>query len=390
MKEVKKVKKQIILLIIALAFTLTLTGAVSAANTNTTQIGQQVTDQALADTNLNLSQSDKNLVITTASTAYLTGQTTEDSVQAVVDKTSTLRDGQAITYGSGNLLIINDPDGPLWFTFVSQTGNTIMAKTFTISQTGTITASKTVNIGTTQTSANFQKAIATLGSNGYNTAAIANLWAAGAPADLLATTYTAGTITSGAMNNYAMIKQFTQNYPSGTNYLFISPGNLNDDSYLFDSLGMTKSYAMSGGDPDKLGIMQYNSTSKTGILLVMQMNNLTSNFTAQTGTSVVEGTLSGIQYNLWLLNQLKTNPSSLYAILAKKSIDETAYNYLWYDSTLGYGHGLDETYILGLPDITTTYDQSKSVIPVIDVQGMKELGKEILDQAQTALGYTTA
>src|SRR5690606_38436350 len=112
--------------------------------------------------------------------------------------------------------VIDDPDGLLWYTFISQTGDTLMAKKFTISQSGTITASKTVNIGTTQTSANFQKAITTLGSNGYNTAAIANLWANGAPADLLATTYTAGTVNQGSMINYAIIKQFQQNYPSAT------------------------------------------------------------------------------------------------------------------------------------------------------------------------------
>jgi len=389
-------KKQIMILILALTFTITISGAVSAADTY--DIGVNVTEQAMSDTNLGLNTSENNLVITTGSTAHLDdGSTTEDSVSGIVDTTSNLADGQAITYGSGNLLIVNDPNGALTYTFVSLASNgALRAQTYTVTGTSTsytINHGNSVYIGPDMTESQWNYALQELGDNAYNIIVIANLWAAGAPTDLMATTYSTKTIDAGIMSNYAIIKQFAKNYPKGTdqtNYIFSNAGDLDDDAALYGIYDFTyELYAMTGGDPTKIGIMQYDSSSNTGVFILVQENDLTSQFTAETGISVVDGTLSEIQYNLWLFNLMKTNPAALYTVLETKSIDEAAYNYLWYDDTIGYGHGLDENYIAGLPDLTTTYDQSQSVIPITDYNAMYEVGKTVFQQAMIALGYTS-
>lgn len=387
-------QKQIMIGIVMLIFAIFLSGAVSA--TDTYDIGFNVTEQAMSDDYLGLNTSESNLVITTGSTAHLDdGSTTEDSVSAIVNTTSSLADGQAITYGSGNLLIVNDPNGLLTYTFVSLASNgALRAQKYIVTGTSTsysITHGSSVYIGADMTQEQWNYALQELGENAYDLIAIANLWAAGAPADLLATTYNTGTIDASIMSNYAVLKQYLQNYPSGTSYLFVTPGGLDDDTIFFDVFpGSFKVYAMNGGDPTKIGLMQYDSNSKTGFLLLMKENDLTSQFKAETGISFVEGTLSEIQYNLWLFNLLKTNPAALYTVLEMKTIDEAAYNYLWYDSNLGYGHGLVEDFITGLPDLITTYDQSQGVIPPVNIAEMKDLGKEILNEAQNALGYTSS
>lgn len=390
-------KKQIMMLIVTLAFTILLSGAVSAADTY--DIGVNVTQQAIANSNLGLKTSESNLLITTASTAHLNGQTTEDSVQGVVDTTNTLtKDSQKITYGQGNLLIINDPNGPLEFTFVSKAAKrAIRAQKYSVGSTGTITFGDVVYIlaDPNMSQDAWKYATQQLGDNAYNIMAIANLWAQGAPADLLATTYSTGTIGQGNMINYAMVKQFQQNYPvSGkkSNYIFSSAGGYNDEAALQGEFGFNYDlYLLNGGDPTKLSIMQYSSDTKTGLFALLKMNDLRSTY----GT-VVSGTLSELLFNNWLYNNyLKANHlDQLYSVLMLKQIDESAYKYLWYDPTTGSGHGLDDAYIAGLPNLAGTFDQSQRVIPVIDIDTMNQIGRNAFELAKNDpaylayLGYT--
>jgi hypothetical protein len=104
------VRNHIMLLTVAFIVVVTLTGAASAAATNTTTdaylSGQEVADSAMADANLGLNQSAGNLVITTAGSATVNDQSSEGGAQAVVDTTSSLATGQAITHGSGNLIYL--------------------------------------------------------------------------------------------------------------------------------------------------------------------------------------------------------------------------------------------------------------------------------------------
>lgn len=361
-------KKQIMLFIVALAFVLTLTGAVSAAETNTTstqyQIGQQVTQQALADTTLNMKQSNKNLLITTANTATLNNKTTEDCAQAVIDKTSTLSNSQKISYGNGNLLVINDPSGPLWFTFISQTGTKLMAKTYTINENGKITTGKTVNIGTTQNSTSFKDAITKLGSNGYNTAAIANLWAAGAPSDLLKAAASYGEVNPVSINGYAMAKSFDQNYAPSTRkekqIVIASPGSggLDNMAYfgLLDVAPQKASgisfIAMDTGNPEYVVYMLYNSkvTPAAGTLVLLKYVNMQSTFTQTTGITVTSGTRSEIQYICWLLTKLKADPNALFTVEKSVKINQDNYNYLT-------TNGIDLNYINNLGSSNAAYNE---------------------------------
>jgi len=403
------VKKQIIQVTLAILFTLTIMGVASASgqqvigtSQDPQQIGTTVAQNAMNSTSLGMNSSDGNLLITTASTARQNGQTTENSTQAVVDTTNTLsRYSQKITYGQGNLLIINDPNGPLEFTFISKTGNTLMAKKYSVSQTGVITTTKDAfNIGTAQSQEQFQAAIAALGDNGFNIAAIANLWAAGAPADLLATTYTTGIINQRSMINYAIAKQFQQNYPDASvgsnswrgvisNYIFSSPGNTGIDTAIYGVHGFSYYYYIMNSIPsNKIGIMQYNKNTTSGLIAVIHMNDLRSTY----GT-VTSGTLSEIMFNNWLFNNYLKNSANLhylYSVDMLKQVNEAAFKYLWFDSALGYGHGLDINYISNLPDPGGSFDQSQSVVPVTSIQQMRQLGEEAFNHAWNGLGYSSA
>ena len=128
------------LISIVFLFTMTIMGAASATSVNITgdqyQSGQAVTHAAMNNTNLALNNSASNLVITTAGSATLNNKSTEDGLQAVVDTTGSLKTGQAITHGSGNMLILNDPNGALTYTFVSLASNgALIAQTYTITGT---------------------------------------------------------------------------------------------------------------------------------------------------------------------------------------------------------------------------------------------------------------
>jgi formylmethanofuran dehydrogenase subunit E-like metal-binding protein len=372
------------LFIVAVVFILAITGASSAVthvDTSSAQyaVGHNVTDQALADSKLKLSQSNQNLVITTASTAKLNNKTTEASVQAVVDSTKNLNGKRQITHGSGNLLTVNDPNGPLWFAFVSDSASGLMVKKYSVSKSGTITSSATVNIGTTQSAADFKKAIAALGSNGFAIANIANLWKAGAPADLMAMTFTNGNINQGTISNYASTKSFALKYPTGNNYIITTAGGLDDDTAFYGAFQMNDIVFSTHGPAGYTVFINFNGASpnRSGKLAMVKVNDLISQFGA-----VTAGTLSEVKFNLWLLNKLQNNQQDeLFNVLAFKTVDEENIQYLWYDPDLGYGHGIDEGYIYGLTDVAGGWTGVSTVIPITDYDGMFDLGQDAFNYA---------
>ena len=325
----------------------------------------------MADANLGLNQSAGNLVITTAGSATLNDQSSEGGAQAVVDTTSSLATGQAITHGSGNLLSLNDPNGPLTYTFVSlATNGALRAKTYTVTGTGLsyiISHGSSVYIGADMTQDQWNYAIEQLGANAYSIICIANLWASGAPADLLAETFTTGNINAGTIASYAMTRSFALTYPNGSNYVITNAGGLDDDALMYGVFGFNEIlFSTSSGTPGETAFINYNTDSNNGdrygVLALMKINDLTSQFKAATGITVVAGTLSEIQYNLWLLNLLKTNPAALFTVETLRSVSENDIAYLWYDDALGYGHGIDHDYIASLSAASATWNTN--VMPV--------------------------
>lgn len=391
------------LISIVFLFTMTIMGAASATGVNITgeqyQSGQAVTQAAMNNTNLALNNSASNLVITTAGSATLNNKSTEDGLQAVVDTTGSLKTGQAITHGSGNMLILNDPNGALTYTFVSLASNgALMAQTYTITGTSSsyaITHGSSVYIGSNMTLDQWNLALKQLGSNAYNIICIANLWAAGAPADLLAETYTTGGINQGTIANYAMTRTFALTYPSLSdgepNYVITNAGGLDDDALMYGVFGFNEIlFSTSSGKPGETAFIHYNAvkdsvtnvTTRSGVLALMKENDLTSQFTATTGVKVVKGTLSEIQYNLWLLNLLKTNAAALFTVEALKSVNEKDISYLWYDNSVGYGHGIDKSYIAGLNSTTTIWNTN--VVPVTDYNAMFAQGQQAFNAAYSS------
>jgi formylmethanofuran dehydrogenase subunit E-like metal-binding protein len=380
------VRNHIMLLTVAFIVVVTLTGAASAAATNTTTdaylSGQEVADSAMADANLGLNQSAGNLVITTAGSATVNDQSSEGGAQAVVDTTSSLATGQAITHGSGNLLSLNDPNGPLTYTFVSlATNGALRAQTYTVTGTGLsyiISHGSSVYIGADMTQDQWNYAIEQLGANAYSIICIANLWASGAPADLLAETFTTGNINAGTIASYAMTRSFALTYPNGSNYVITNAGGLDDDALMYGVFGFNEIlFSTSSGTPGETAFINYNTDSNNGdrygVLALMKINDLTSQFKAATGITVVAGTLSEIQYNLWLLNLLKTNPAALFTVETLRSVSENDIAYLWYDDALGYGHGIDHDYIASLSAASATWNTN--VMPVTNYGEMFNAGQ---------------
>lgn len=119
------------------------------------------------------------------------------------------------------------------------------------------------------------------------------------------------------------------------------------------------------------------SPNRSGTLAMVKVNDLTSQF----GT-VNLGNLSEIKFNLWLLNKLQSNhQDELFSVLAFKTVDETNIKYLWYDPSVGYGHGIDEGYIYSLTDVPGGWTGVSSVIPITDYNGMLALGQDAFNYA---------
>jgi hypothetical protein len=110
-----------------------------------------------------------------------------------------------------------------------------------------------------------------------------------------------------------MTRSFALTYTNGSNYVITNAGGLDDDALMYGVFGFNEIlFSTSSGTPGETAFINYNTDSNNGdrygVLALMKINDLTSQFKAATGITVVAGTLSEIQYNLWLLNLLKTNP----------------------------------------------------------------------------------
>ncbi|PKL73766.1 MAG: hypothetical protein CVV29_01700, partial [Methanobacteriales archaeon HGW-Methanobacteriales-2] len=137
-------KNTAILLTLAFVFTLTICGAATAAENESYNLGQEATQNAIADTQLGFTSADGTLVITNAGAAELNGDSTEGGQQAVVDTTAPLNPDQQVTYGKGNLVVLNKPNDPLEYTFVTKENNVLLAKRFLVNSDGTLTSGATV------------------------------------------------------------------------------------------------------------------------------------------------------------------------------------------------------------------------------------------------------
>lgn len=406
-------KKTAILLTLAFVFTLTICGTASAA-TESYNIGQEATQNAIADTQLGFSSANGTLVITNAGATELNGNSTEGGQQAVVDTTATLTPDQQVTYGKGNLVVLNKPNDPLEFTFVTKENNVLLAKRFYRNSEGTLTSGATVYISDNMAESNWNTIIAALGKNAYDIVGIANLWANGAPSDLLKIAGTSG-VSEGLSTGYVSSRSFYENFPLANSqqsyHVMVSPGAGDDDvpMTILDVVplkwvgsGSSQVYnyqALNNGNPNENIYIMWDRSSNTGILALMKHNeNLVNEFTAQTGITVVSGGLSEIKYVLWLFNKMKTDPGSLITLDKLASINKADFDYLWGTAMIdpndptktnvifNPGHGFDKAYINNLPNYAHSY-QYQNILPLNNYQSMETIGSQAAQIAQGLLGF---
>ncbi len=376
---------------------MTLCGAVSA--TEPYAIGELVTKNAISDPDLGFSDADDVLCISNGGSAHYNNMSTEDSLQGVVDTTSSRPDKQKISVGKGNLIGISDPLGTLSFTFVTKKGNKLMAKEYTATNSGsamTITSSRTVDISSYISSTQWNNAKTQLGANTFQIASIANAWAAGAPADLLRIAGSSGGVSQGLLSGYVMSKSINQNYPllSGDEsyHIITTPGGGDDNvpQYLLEltplkwvrdnnKVSYFNYMAMDNGNPNQAAYMWWNRVSQTGVLVLMSSQNLKNQFTAENGVNVVSGTISEIKFNNWLLNKLNNNPAALITIDSLKTINKENFDYLW-------TNGIELNYINSLADETKAY-LIGNVLTTPDYNNMYNLGEQAALLAKNALGF---
>lgn len=365
------IKNRILLLALTLIFAVIISGSASATSNNASYtIGQKVTQQAYNDVNLGFKHSEKNLVITTAGSAKLNRGTTEKSLGAIIYKTSSLPNGEKITYGNGNLVLINDPYGTLKYIFVSQAANgDLKAKKFIVISNGskyTISSSATVSISANINQTQWNYAKKQLGNDLFNIASIANAWSNNAPIDLLALAQTNKRIDTGTISGYTASKAFIKQYPpksANKEYIVMTvPGGYDDDGFTFLTPWNYRYYAIKGYNPLESAYIQWNGIKRT-LVLVKFNDNLKTEFKTEKGITVVPETISEIQFNNWLLGFLKNNPGHLITIEKTAIVTQTNLNYLLGSSddngkVTKPGKGLSEAgrkYILGLTNAKTPF-----------------------------------
>lgn len=387
------IKKKIILLSLLFIFAVILCGSVSAAS-NAYNTSQESVQQAISDDDLGFEDADSTLAITTAGSAQNNGQSTEDGLQGITDATSSLPDNQKISQGEGNLVVLNHPNDPLEYTYVTKKDSILNAKTYTVTSAGII-AGKTAYISSDMSQEQFEEAKIALGSNALEIMSIAQAWSNGATYDLLKIAASSGGISQGSISGYVMSKSFAQNYPLENSqqsyHVIVTPGNGDDNApmALLDvaPLKWVKSgsntyysyYAMNSGNPDENAYIKWDRSSNTGILVLWKQNgDLKSQFTAETGI-ILNNELSELQFNNWLLNKLKTGPSSLILIENMVQIDKSNFDYLW-------AKGIDKAYINSLKPLNQQYT-FENILPVNDYNNMFAKGQEAAQIAQSLLGF---
>lgn len=405
--------KKTVILLTLFVFTLTICGAASAA-TESYNVGQEATQNAIADPQLGFTSANGTLVITNAGTTELNGNSTEGGQQAVVDTTATLTPDQKVTYGKGNLVILNKPNDPLEFTFVTKENNVLLAKRFYMNSDGTLTSGATVYISDNMAESNWNTIIAALDNNAFDIVGIANLWAQGAPSDLLKVAGTSG-VSEGLLTGYVSSKSFYENFPLASSqqsyHAMVSPGAGDDDvpMTILDVVplkwvgsGSSQVYnyqALNNGNPNENIYIMWDRSSNTGILALMKHNeNLVNEFTTQTGITVVSGGLSEIKYVLWLFNKMKTDPGSLVTLDKLATINKADFDYLWGTAVIdpndptktnvifNPGHGFDKAYLNNLPDYAHNY-QYQNILPINNYATMETIGSQAAQMAQGILGF---
>ena len=322
---------------------------------------------------LDFESADDVLLITTAGISKLNGETSEPVIEGIIDES-----GELISYGKGNLLMLQNSNDSLDFCFVVKKGTALNAAVF-LNGSYQKVYSGTISEG--MSSSQWQTYYNSVGAeDALSFASLANAWNDGIPFELLQEAAFHGQIGEGNIYGYAITNLLLQYYPpieensAGNHSQEISqytvlsiPGNSATDTvmYFLDETSGKSSYVgfntvSTGATKEMVGIIRWNGQTNKGNIIVMEYDSDANKklFKKETGITVKDG-LSKLRHVNWLFNRANDNPESLISILVeKRDLSEEQYLYLVGSNDAkdenGHvnSHGLDYAYIksLNLPD----------------------------------------
>lgn len=293
--------------------------------TNNYKIGYDITVDA--NNKLDFKNADEVLVITTAGLTRIDGTTTEDVLDGIINAA----DG-FITYGQGNILTLSAiRTDPTDFAFVVKRGNDL---TMAFYKNATLTPIYVGTVDSANMNANKWKELQkVLGSeDAYSYVSLANAWAAGLSADVLTQAAYHGHVCTGLVSGQAMIHTLLKYFPprgeTGVNplentayYVVGVPGGSDDDSFVW-SMDITPGKRAYVGidtmvNTTMTGFIRWNTTSNTGILILMSYNEdgLKKEFKTLTGLNPDASAANDLKYQKWLIDKLAKDPESLIVIV---------------------------------------------------------------------------
>ncbi len=293
--------------------------------TSNYKIGYEITTDA--NKRLDFKAADEVLVITTAGLTRIDGTTTEDVLDGIINAA----DGY-ITYGQGNILTLSAiRTDPTDFAFVVKSGN---ALTMAFYKNATLNPVYVGTVDSSNMNANKWKELQKLlgSEDAYSYVSLANAWAAGLSSDVLTQAAYHGHVCTGLVSGQAMIYTLLKYFPprgetgvtplENTAYYVVGvPGGSDDDSFVWTMDITPGKRAYVGIDTmvntTMTGFIRWNTSSNTGILILMSYNedSLKNEFKTATGLNPDASAANDLKYQKWLIDKLAKDPESLVTIV---------------------------------------------------------------------------
>ena len=293
--------------------------------TSNYKLGYDIT--ADASQRLNFNAADEVLVITTAGLTRIDGKTTEDVLDGIINAA----DGY-LSYGQGNILTLSAiRSDPTNFAFIVKKGNDL---TMAYYKNAALTPVYVGTVDSSNMNANKWKQLQNLlgSEDAYSYVSLANAWAAGLSPDVLTQAAYHGHVCTGLVSGQAMIYTLLKYFPprgengvtplENTAYYVIGvPGGSDDDAFVW-TMDITPGKRAYIGidtmvDKSMTGFIRWNSTSNTGILILMSYNEdaLKKEFKAATNLNPDASSANDLKYQKWLIDKLSNDPESLVTIV---------------------------------------------------------------------------
>lgn len=363
------------------------------------QLGYNVT--VAANNKLNFESADDILVITTAGLTRINNVTTENVINGILDASNGY-----VSYGKGNILTLSSiRTDPTNIAFIVKNGESLKMAFY---KNGATTPLYYGTAGPEISASQWKKLQKLLGNeDAYSYISIANSWANGIPKDVLTQATYHGHVCTGLISGQAMIQTLLTYYPprgesglplENTAYYVLGvPGDSDDDAFTW-TMDITPGKRAYIGvdtmvDKSMTGFIRWNSTSNTGLIVIMSYNeaNIKKTFKSLTGLNPDSSATNDLKYQNWLIKTLAENPTSLVDVLYE--FDGLTQDNLYYlmgeeqgkGNVLQSAHGLDIDYILNLSlKKATREEQAAKQVTKLTPEQLKQIG---VDASNMALDF---